>query len=133
MNKENVLQFLVKFINGFVYNKELISELTEIISKTGGEKRFFTLMVNKLRLLAELGLDAVQLTEFENIGQGIFSMHLATKLFNIRILYGFLPNSEPVLLLAFYERAGKRRTNYSSYIEPARRRLEEEEERFKNE
>lgn len=45
MNKENVLQFLVKFINGFVYNKELISELTEIISKTGGEKRFFTLMV----------------------------------------------------------------------------------------
>lgn len=89
MNKENVLQLLVKFINGFVYNKELISELTEIISKTGGEKRFFTLMVNKLRLLAELGLDAVQLTEFENIGQGIFSMHLATKLFNIRILYGF--------------------------------------------
>lgn len=52
-------------------------------------------------------------------------MHLAGRGFNIRILYAFLPNRQPVLLSAFHERAGKTKTDYTTYIPEANRRFEE--------
>ena len=66
--------------------------------------------------------------EFENIGGGLYSMHLAGKGFNLRILYAFLANQSPVLLLAFHERAGKRKTDYSGYIPQAAERLRQKKE-----
>ena len=81
-------------------------------------------------MLALLGVNSKDLDGFEHIGQGIYSMRLHAKGYNIRILYGFLSDEKPVLLLAFYERAGKRKTDYTPYLDPARKRLEEEEKRF---
>ena len=70
--------------------------------------------------------------EFENIGQGLFSMHLTGAGFNIRVLFAFLSNNQPVLLHAFEEKQGKRRTDYSSHIPPALLRLSQTKEDFKN-
>ena len=133
MNKDTVLIQLVRFLSEYSYSNLIIEELLGLISKSGNEKRFFTLLISRLRILGTMGIDAVNLTEFENIGKGIYSMHLAAKGFNIRILYGFLPNRKPVLLLAFYERAGKKKTDYSPHLETAQRRLEQEEARYNNE
>jgi hypothetical protein len=52
-------------------------------------------------------------------------MRLSGSEFNIRILYGFLPSGKPVLLLAFYERSGKRASDYTNNIFAAKKRLTE--------
>ena len=76
-------------------------------------------------MLTLLGAQAVQSKEFESIGNGLFSMHLTGSGYNIRVLYSFLQNQQPILLSSFYERGGKRNTDYTKYIEPAKARLEE--------
>lgn len=60
-------------------------------------------------------------------------MHLSSRGFNARIMYAFLPNHEPVLLHAFYEKAGKKRTDYTGKVELALSRLEVMREELKNE
>lgn len=47
--------------------------------------------------------------------QLFFSLHLSAKNFNIRFIMTFHNNQQPVLLVAFYERAGKTKTDYSQY------------------
>lgn len=133
MNKESVLQLLLCHLGEFRYHSGLLSELLELLANTGIEKYFFKQFIKRLSILARFGINAVVHEEFENIGQGIYSMHLSAKGYNIRVLYGFLPNSMPVLLLAFYERSGKRKTDYSLHLSPAKNRLQEEGERFNNE
>ena len=41
----------------------------------------------------------------------------------IRILYAFLPDGAPILLVGFGERSGKRVSSYESYISVAKERL----------
>ena len=72
-----------------------------------------------------MGIQATVLREFEPLGGGLYSMHLSGQGYNIRILYGFMPNGQPVLLLAFHERAGKAKTDYSSHIPEAQKRFAE--------
>lgn len=125
MDKDSVLNFLVSFLGDLCRSPQLLSEILDLIAETGCEKEFFKTLVLRLRTLAMLGARATQAKEFEPIGNGLFSMHLTGQNYNIRILYSFLPNREPALLLAFYERAGKRKTDYSPYIEPAKARFQE--------
>ena len=132
MNREAVLKFLQGILQDILCHSNIISEISEIITAGGVEKRFFTLLVTRLRQLSQLGVDAIKLEEFENIGGGLYSLHLSGKGFNIRILYSFLSERQPVLLLAFYERAGKAKTNYSPYIQPAKDRLQEMKEEILN-
>lgn len=123
MNRESVLEELLEYLSNFLLYPSFISELTEIIAGSGYEKKLFTLLISRLHQLSALGINAVQLKEFENIGSGLYSLHLAKKEFNIRFLYAFMPNGQPVFLLPFFERAGKRNTDYTPYIEPALSRL----------
>lgn len=51
-----------------------------------------------------------------------------TQMFCCRILYAFAPDQSPVLLTAFFERGGKRKTSYEPYIPVAQRRMKEEME-----
>lgn len=104
--------------------------MLSIIASSGNELKIFRLLTVRLQYLTQNGVLACQHEEFEPIGDGIYSMHLAGKGFNIRILYSFMLNKEPVLLLCFYERAGKRKTNYTPYISAARERLISEKEAF---
>ena len=76
-------------------------------------------------MLSQMGLQATTLNGFEPIEKGIYSMKFKFSGFNIRILYAFRGDEEPILLLAFYERAGKSCTDYSGCIKPACDRLAE--------
>lgn len=125
MDKDSVLNLLVSFLGDLCRSPQLLSEILDLIAETGCENEFFKTLVLRLRTLAMFGAQTTQAKEFESIGNGLFSMHLTGRNYNIRILFSFLQNREPALLLAFYERAGKRKTDYTPYIEPAKARLQE--------
>lgn len=123
MDQESVLDFLVACFADFCIHPELIGEIATLMAESGNEGSFFNLLIARLKFLSSLGINATRHKEFELIGSGIYSMHLSGNGFNIRILYGFLPNRKPALLLSFYEREGKRATNYTPYLAPAKQRL----------
>lgn len=125
MNKESVLKVLLTYLSSISYHLDLPQELLSQITGSGFELKFFSLLVSRLRQLSIQGIQATVLKEFEPLGEGLYSMHLAGKGFNIRILYGFMPNGQPALLHAFYEREGKKKTDYSSHIPVAKSRLDE--------
>lgn len=130
MNKKDALKSLAGLLESFICHRRLINELMGIVSGSGIELRFFELLLTRLQFLSKHGRFASSSQghkEFECINDTISSMHLAGNGFNVRILYAFLSDEAPVLLLAFYEREGKRKTNYSTYITPATERLKEME------
>lgn len=55
----------------------------------------------------------------------IYSIHMSSKSYNMRFLIKFDENITPYLLCAFYERSGKRRTDYTTYKEIVITRFEE--------
>lgn len=133
MNRKSILALLVKALGSIDVHPKLIEELIKIIIGSGYEARFLKLLGARLEFLSRHGVDSVKHLEFELIHSGVFSMHLAQGDFNIRILYSFFPDGTPTLLLCFYEREGKSRTNYTPYIDPAKARFKERLEAYENE
>lgn len=132
MNKAAVNQYLSELLYNILMHDLFFAEFVNLVAESGYESKIHTLLTARLRLLSTLGILVTKAKEFENIGQGLFSMHLTGKDFNIRILFSFLPNGRPVLLLAFGEKHGKQKTNYSSHIPPALARLNEFKEEYAN-
>jgi len=130
MNKKDAIDWLLKLLEPFEIHERMIKELLKIILRTGYEKRFFEVLITRLKFLEIRGVQSVEHEEFELISEGLFSMHLVGKDFNIRILYSFLSDGTPALLLAFFERSGKRVTDYSTYKKPAMSRLKELEGKY---
>lgn len=133
MNRELFMLRLLHELSNFRYFDGLITEILDLLAQSGKEAAFLSLLTMRLRQLSVWGIYAAEHEGFENIGGGLFSLHLQRKEFNIRILYAFLPNSQPVLLLAFYERAGKKKTDYTPYISPALSRFKRIKEAYDHE
>lgn len=125
MNRDAIMGILRRALSEIDIHPALIEELIRLIVGSGVEAKFFTLFQTRLKILLQCGVTAIQQKEFEALGDHLFSMHLSGRGFNIRILFSFLPNQAPTLLLCFFERGGKGKTDYSSYLEPAKiRRVE---------
>lgn len=125
MNRRDVLEQLLDALADISIHSKLLEEMLSICAESGVEAKFVSMLISRLGFLAQSGVLATRHKEFEPIGSGLYSMHIAVRGGNIRILFGFLPDRSPALLLCFHERAGKSRTDYSSYIPVALRRLEE--------
>lgn len=132
MNRKDLLARLLEAFDGIDIYHGFIAELLELIKESGVEQQFLSLLLSRLKYLKANGAQAIKHEEFEPLGDGVFSMHLAKSNFNIRILYTFLPNRNPCLLLCFYERAGKRATDYTHKIPAALSRYSEQLEAYKN-
>ena len=130
MNKNKALEKLTELIAGIVFHGLFLSELLNLVAEKGFEEKVFKLLAKQLILLNRFGVLVTEIKEFENIGRGLYSMHLTGQGFNLRILFAFLPNAQPVLLLAFHEHAGKRKTDYSGYLDPALARFAEKKEEY---
>lgn len=130
MNKNKALDKLTELIEGIIFHSLFLSELLNLVAGKGFEEKVFKLLTKQLILLNRYGVMVTNTKEFENIGRGLYSMHLTGSGFNLRILFAFLPNAQPVLLLAFHERAGKSKTDYSSYLDPALARFAEKKEEY---
>ena len=129
MKREDVLKMLEALLVSFHVHPALIPELLSLLSESGIENNFFNILLARLKFLNQHGILATRHKEFEPIENGIFSMHVTGAGFNIRILYAFAPDKSPVLLLAFHERAGKRKTDYTIPKKEAVKRMKEEMER----
>lgn len=136
MNKNAVIKLLESILGQFRCHPALLAELAALVAKSGFEAAFFSLLVARLHMLTAAGRDAIVYREFERLkhtDQELYSMHLAGSGFNIRVLYAFLPDNRPVMLTAFFERSGKRNSDYSAYIPAAASRLAEERRAYGNE
>ncbi len=128
MNKQQLLDCLEKFLSTIQAHPKLYPELIHLLAKSGVEQKFLRLFATRISQEHELGIDAIKLEEFERIEDGVNSMHVSvSSQLNLRILYSYLSNGSLVLLHAFYERGGKRKTDYSSALPVAKRRLKEME------
>ena len=127
MNRDDILSLLRNYLAGIDTYPSLMQELSDKLESSGREVRFFKLLATQLDVLISLGVDATKHKNFEILRHsgGIYSMQCKGQGFNIRILYAFLPNSAPTLLLAFYEKEGKEKTDYTNEIPAAARRLQE--------
>lgn len=128
MNKDDVVRFLAELLKNFWVHGSLTHELVALIAQTGVEQKVFNTLLTRLKFLKIQGIMATRHKEFEPISNGIYSMHITGNGFNLRILYSFAPDKSPVLLLAFYERAGKKKTDYTPHVPVAVQRMKEEME-----
>ena len=129
MNKKDVLRYLVLYLGDSLYCAEILTELFDILQGSGVEAAFFKQLVKLLRILADRGGNATEMPGFEPLDSGIYSMRFEGRDYNIRILYAFMPDRRPVLLHAFYERAGKKATDYTGKISLALTRLRTKKEK----
>ncbi len=127
MNKDEFIKLLAESFGNILIHPALCPELLKLLKQSGQEKQFLSILAKRLKFLQSEGIQATQHEEFERLEDNIYSMHIASKQLNIRILYSFL-NDGSVLLHAFYERAGKRHTDYTGTIALARARLNELED-----
>ena len=133
MNQEEVFRRLAATLSPFHLHQSFISDFLRLLPKSGVERAVLSLLVTRLKYLLAQGVDAIKHEEFERLSYtetGLYSMHRSGKGFNYRILYAFLSDGSPVLLLVFSERAGKRATSYEKYIPVAEARLRSFEEEY---
>ena len=77
MNKEDALRQLLNYLAMIDTHDDFTPELLALIAGSGTEADVFRLLVMRLTMLKALGIHAVRHKEFENIGGGLYSMHLA--------------------------------------------------------
>ena len=117
---------LRKALKSFNFHERAVEEIISIIIGSGCEAKFLASLLRNLKLLETHSIDKLcRLESFENLKKapGMFSMRFKQQM-NCRLLFSVDENDQYYLLF-FYERQGKSKTDYSSYIEPAQQRLKE--------
>lgn len=125
MNREKALEllrdFLLEYDKDFIFHRCFIVELKDILLKNanGSEKEVFNLLIKQLSFVKALG-PRVNTADSNEILKGIkseedfYSLHIKNKTVNIRLIMSFY-DDVPIFLIAFYEREGKRATDYSKW------------------
>jgi len=134
MKREDIISQLECILGAVLCYSDLKDEILEITDGSGRIGLFIKHFVKRLIILSQKGKNAISCGYklFERIDSELYSMIFLEDELNIRILYAFLPNGEPVLLMAFYERSGKRHTDYTIPKTIAMQRLNEIKEGQKN-
>lgn len=111
-----------------VIHSECRAELDKLIHKSEFPE-FAAAYEQRINFLSQnLGKEAVYHRAWFEVlkkAKGLRSIHFVV-FRNLRILY-IVENSKAFLLLAFEERQGHKNTEYSKFIEPALKRLEDKE------
>ena len=92
--------------------KKLLSDAS------GNEKEIFALLVKQLNFVKELKnqvytADGNEIIRY--LDREYYSLHLSGKNFNLRLLMTFDEENTPIFLAAFYERSGKRASDYTQW------------------
>ncbi|MDO4328128.1 MAG: hypothetical protein Q4C66_02175 [Lachnospiraceae bacterium] len=129
MNKRKALELLIAYINeystdtGFCFHIKFIEELNAIITShaVGHEKEVFQILIKQFAFVKNLGIRVNEADNNEilsHMGQGsyYYSLHIQDKIVNIRLLMTFSVSGTPLFLGAFFEKAGKRVSDYSQWL-----------------
>lgn len=141
MKKDEALKYLLEYLTNdkFIVPSQFVDDLKELLNKKlkGQETLFFNLLIKQLSYILELSAYNVSKANSNEILRyclefECYSLHISSKSFNIRLLGTYL-KEKFVFLLAFYEIAGKKQTNYSKQITIAKKRLEKIKEEIEYE
>lgn len=124
MNKKEILSTLAKDLEeylqqGFHFHPLFMKEFKSLLQDASGhEKEIFSLLIKQLNFVKVLqkqvytadGNEIIRYLEKE-----YYSLHLNGKNFNLRLLMTFDENDNPLFLAAFFERAGKRASDYTNW------------------
>lgn len=139
MNKDEALRLLSEYLslrqNDFVIHPEFIRKIKGLLKKEikGSEAKFFQQMITQLDNIKLSGKNVHKIDGNEILsGVGndalgnpwsLYSIHLSSDRYNVRFIIKFDDQSVPFLLYAFYERTGKRKTDYTVPIKISKERF----------
>lgn len=104
---------------GFLFHPLFMKEFKELLSgASGNEKEIFALLVKQLNFVKALKnqvytADGNEIIKY--LDREYYSLHLSGKNFNLRLLMTFDGENTPIFLAAFYERSGKRFSDYTQW------------------
>ena len=130
MNTKDILNQLSALFSDYVFHELFLSELYNLLTKElkGKEAKFFNILSSQLNNIRTFGR-MVYTVDSNEIIKGMdghyYSIHLNNSQSNVRFLVYIFDDSTPWFLCAFYERSGKRKTDYSQYTPVLKRRFEE--------
>jgi len=116
MTKDELLTQLANFLEtykdcNYIFHKEFITELVNIATSVSYHKhRIYT-------------IDSHEHLKWKNTS--LYSLHMQSKNYNVRLLISFDDDKNPLFLSAFYERSGKKKTGYEAYTPTANARRNE--------
>ena len=129
MNTRDAIHQLLIYLEVFQVHPRFIKELSALLKKElkGKEQKFFTLLITQLKNIQEFGSMIYMIDSNEKLFKNkeiFYSIHLQQAQFNVRLLI-HISDTNAQLLAAFYERSGKKSTDYTQYIEVLEHRLDE--------
>ncbi len=131
MNTEDMLKSLKSYLQeygdyNFHFHQAFIQELVLLVKKISFQQVFFNQLITAFNNLREYKHNIYKVDSHERLtGSPFYSIHLHCRNYNLRFLLSFNKNAEPIFLVAFYERSGKRKTGYASYLPDAQNRLDQ--------
>ncbi|MCM1063901.1 MAG: hypothetical protein NC420_05385 [Eubacterium sp.] len=124
MNKKEALSILAQDLEGYMeqgfrFHPLFMKEFKKLLSNaSGNEEEIFALLVKQLnyvKLLKKQVFTADGNEIIKYLNKEYYSLHLLAKNFNLRLLMTFNESNVPIFLAAFYERSGKRNSDYTQW------------------
>lgn len=132
MNTNDALKLLSNLLGDFKIHPLFLEEFSKLLKKDlkGKEKQFFKLLTTQLNNIRTFGVMVYTVDHNEKL-KGVdghfYSVHLQSSAFNVRILAHISDTGDCSLLSVFYERNGKKATDYTQYTDLLLNRFEEME------
>lgn len=130
MNTKEILQTLESLFSNFILHDQFLKELSALLRKDlrGQEKEFFNCLTTQLDNIKTFGR-MVHTTDSNEQLKGAdghyYSIHLVRKQFNIRFIVNIQNEGTPYFLCAFFEKSGKKISDYSAYTKVMEKRFQE--------
>lgn len=133
MNTNDALLEIVAILQTFHVHEKCIEDFASLLRRdlSGQADRFLKVLTLQLKNLSDFGRTIINIDDHEKLKYSdcdIYSIHLQQKRFNIRLLVAFDRSDIPCLLTVFYERSGKRKTGYTTYLPIAEKRFHDLEQ-----
>lgn len=120
MKTKEILELMAKLFADLKMHPLFLKEIRQLLSKElrGKESNFFKILSTQLHNIEVFGtmIHTVDSNEkLKNWDKTFYSIHLQQQQFNIRLLIYITDDHMPLFLCAFYERSGKKKTDYTTY------------------
>lgn len=118
MDRIDIKELLQKtFGDRFEFHPEFYKEFTELISKSGQEKKIIKAFISKLLAIIELGDKDYGPPWIEHLKKygNMYSLHINTNDKNYRLLFS-KKSKKKFFLHMFYEKSGKGATSYDKHV-----------------
>lgn len=130
MNTKEMLRALSKHFSGYVCHASFLEEFYRLLKNelSGKETQIFKQLATQLENIKNMGRMVHMADRNERLkgsGNRYYSIHLSSSQYNVRILVYITESGTPYFLSVFYERAGKKRSEYARHIAVLDERLKQ--------